>query len=109
MLQPLPDTARGSPRSHCAENEAVCVHLRPASQVWKVLSELDSIHLWVAAITHSHCPGQQRRGVGAMSQTLVTSSAEVVMKGGRARRYFVEHGEPFLGPVSEIPLAPAVC
>lgn len=106
--------------------QSVCIDA-PAAQVWKVLSELDSIHLWIDFIKHSHWPGQ-RRGVGAMrvcalkqgtvretietwdegrsfqyrgegapmvkwetnlwtveamgTQTLVTSFAEVVLKGG---------------------------
>jgi uncharacterized membrane protein len=33
--------------------------------VWAVLSDLDTIHFWVKAIQHSHCPTQDR-GVGAM-------------------------------------------
>ena len=43
---------------------SVCIDA-PASRVWAVLSELDSVHLWVESITSSHCP-IQNRGVGAM-------------------------------------------
>ena len=65
------------------------------------------------------------------TQTQVTSSAEVELKGGvlgrlleplvsavfsrmgprslASLKYLVEHGEPFKGPARKIPLAPAVC
>ena len=64
-------------------------------------------------------------------QTLVTSSAEVLLKGGvfgvvleplvramarrlgnqslAALKYFVEHGHPYSGSARDLPLAPAVC
>ncbi len=37
----------------------------PASTVWAVLSEIEAVHLWIDAITHSYCPSQSR-GVGAV-------------------------------------------
>src|SRR5262249_26123510 len=42
---------------------SVCIDA-PVANVWAALSDLGSIHLWVEAITHSHCPAQNR-GVGA--------------------------------------------
>lgn len=155
--------------------QTVCIDA-PASAVWAVLSDLESIHLWVEAIRHSHCP-DQRRGVGALrvcelsqatihetvveweegrafkyrgegapmmktasnrwsveahgEQTLVTSSAEVVAKGGSfglllelfmrpvvarmgvrslaSLKYFVEHGHPYPGRVRELGPAPSAC
>lgn len=154
---------------------SVCIDA-PAAAVWAVLSDLESIHLWVQSIRHSYCPAQNR-GVGAMrvcelkqatiretivewddgrsfgyrgegapilknatnlwtveargTQTLVTSSAEVVIKGGflgrlleplvrvlagrlgaqslAALKYFVEHGHPYPGKAHELAPAPAIC
>ena len=43
---------------------SVCIEA-PAAAVWAVLSQLESIHLWVKAIQHSYCP-EQSRGVGAL-------------------------------------------
>jgi carbon monoxide dehydrogenase subunit G len=153
----------------------VCIEA-PAENVWRVLSSLESIELWVAAIEHSYCPGQSR-GVGAMrvcelkqmtiretiveweegksfcyrgegaplmaqalnrwsitaqgSQTLVTSEAEVIVKGGffgrlleplmrpmmqrlgarslASLKYFVEHGQPYVGHARDLPAAVALC
>jgi hypothetical protein len=42
---------------------SVCIDA-PVANVWAVLSDLGSIHLWVEPITHSYCPAQSR-GVGA--------------------------------------------
>lgn len=42
----------------------VCIDA-PIEKVWTVLSNLESIHLWVPAIRHASCPGQSR-GVGAL-------------------------------------------
>jgi carbon monoxide dehydrogenase subunit G len=154
---------------------SVCIDA-PAPKVWSVLSDLESIHLWVESIERSYCPAQ-RRGVGATrvcelkqatiretivaweegrsfrydgqgapmmkrasntwsiasqgSQTLVTSLAEVELKGGfvgrlmepaikavfgrlgarslAALKYFVEHGRPFDGPSRDLPPGPALC
>jgi hypothetical protein len=154
---------------------SVCIDA-PVSAVWALLSQLESIHLWVASIRRSHCP-EQSRGVGAVrlcelkqgtiretiiewtegqsfkyrgegapmmqsatnlwtveargSQTLVTSSAEVVVKGGlfgrlleplmkpmirrlgarslASLKYYVEHGQPYAGPARGLPAAPALC
>src|SRR5262245_19545993 len=36
----------------------------PAEDVWKWLSELDAVPLWIGAIKKAHCPAI-RRGVGA--------------------------------------------
>lgn len=153
----------------------VCIDA-PSPAVWAVLASLESIHLWVPAILHSHCPAQSR-GVGAMrvcelkqatihetivawdegrsftyhgagapmmkhaantwsiathgDQTLVTSTAEVVFKGGVFGRllelpmsavfnrlgarslvtlkYFVEHGHPFAGRARDLSPASATC
>ena len=43
---------------------SVCIEA-PAADVWAVLSQLESIHLWVTSIQHSYCP-EQSRGVGAL-------------------------------------------
>jgi carbon monoxide dehydrogenase subunit G len=43
---------------------SVCIDA-PVGAVWAVLSDLESIHLWVHSIQRSHCPAQ-RRGVGAL-------------------------------------------
>jgi carbon monoxide dehydrogenase subunit G len=155
--------------------QTVCIDA-PADAVWRRLSELESIRLWVPAIKHSHCPGQSR-GVGAVrvcelsqatiretivewdegrsftyqgegapmmksasnrwsveargGQTLVTTSAEVVIKGGAfgtllqpllkpvftrlglrslaTLKYFVENGKPYAGNARDLPFAPAAC
>jgi carbon monoxide dehydrogenase subunit G len=155
--------------------DSACIDA-PAAAVWAVLSDLESIHVWVESIRHSHCPAQ-RRGVGAMrvcelkqatihetivewdegrsfkyrgegapmmksatnrwsveargDQTLVTSTAEVVFKGGflgslleplvrtlagrlgaqslAALKYLVEHGHPYAGRARELGPAPALC
>lgn len=42
----------------------ICIDA-PVATVWKVLSDLPAIHLWVPAIRRSHCPTQSR-GVGAL-------------------------------------------
>lgn len=154
---------------------SVCIDA-PMAAVWAVLSDLESIHLWVDSIQRSHCPDQSR-GVGALrvcelkqatiketivdwhegrsftyrgegapmmqsatntwsveahgDQTLVTSSAEVVLKGGifgrllepllqalagrlgvqslAALKYLVEHGHPYPGKARELGPAPALC
>jgi hypothetical protein len=148
----------------------------PVAAVGAVLSDLESIHLWVESIRHSYCPAQ-RRGIGAMrvcklrqatlretivewdegrsfkyrgegapmmesatnrwsveargDQTLVTSTAEVVLKGGfwgslleplvrtlaarlgaqslASLKYLVEHGHPYPGKARELGPAPAPC
>jgi carbon monoxide dehydrogenase subunit G len=155
--------------------DSVCIDA-PVAAVWSVLSDLESIRLWVDAVRHSHCPVQSR-GVGAMrvcelkqvtihetivewdegrsftyrgegapmmrsatnrwsveahgDQTLVTSSAEVVLKGGflggllepllrslagrlgaqslAALKYLVEHGHPYSGKTRELAPGPALC
>jgi carbon monoxide dehydrogenase subunit G len=154
---------------------SVCIDAA-APAVWAVLSNLESIHLWVDSIRRSHCPAQSR-GVGAVrvcelkqatiretiiewdegrsfkyrgegapmmksatnawtveargNQTLVTSSAEVVVEGGvfglllepllrpvfrrlgtrslAALKYFVENGHPYPGPARQLAPAPASC
>jgi carbon monoxide dehydrogenase subunit G len=43
----------------------VCVDA-PVSQVWAVLSDLDSIHLWSDSIHHAYCEGELTRGVDAI-------------------------------------------
>jgi hypothetical protein len=43
---------------------SVCIDA-PARAVWSVLSELESVHLWIDSIERSYCPTQSR-GVGAM-------------------------------------------
>jgi carbon monoxide dehydrogenase subunit G len=153
---------------------SVCIDA-PVEKVWEVLSNLESIQLWVRSIRHSYCP-EASRGVGALRicelkqatihetivawdegrsftyrgegapmmksatntwavesrgpRTLVTTSAEVELKGGvfglilvplvklmsarigaqslASLKYLVEHGQPYLG---EEPLfaAPADC
>src|SRR5262245_46916609 len=42
----------------------VCIDAS-VDKVWAVLSDLEAIHLWVAAIRRSYCP-HQRRGIGAL-------------------------------------------
>jgi uncharacterized protein YndB with AHSA1/START domain len=44
--------------------DSACIDA-PVAAVWAVLSDLESIHLWVDSIRRAHCPAQ-RRGVGAM-------------------------------------------
>jgi carbon monoxide dehydrogenase subunit G len=44
---------------------SVCIDA-PASKVWDVLSDLESIHLWAPPIRRSHCIGSQTRGRGAV-------------------------------------------
>jgi len=154
---------------------SVCIDA-PAAAVWSVLSNLESVHLWIDSIERSHCPAQSR-GVGAArvcelkqatiietivewdegrsfryegkgapmmkratnlwtvipqgDQTLVTSEAEVEIKGGvfgrllepvmravfsrmgprslASLKYFVEQGHAYAGPSSELPFAPVGC
>ena len=110
---------------------SVCINA-PASKVWAILSELDSIHTWNESILRSYCETENNRGVDAVrvcelggnvtvretiiaweegqsftytgqgvplvkravntwsvlergQQTLVTSSAEVEVKGAKTR------------------------
>lgn len=152
----------------------ICIDA-PLEQVWAVLSQLESIPLWVPAIRRATCPSQAR-GVGAVrvceltqgtvhetivawdeghsftyrgegapmmkralntwtvaahgEQTLVTSSAEVELKGGLFARllaplarlmaarlgarsmaslkYLVEHGHPYEGS-KPLLLGPETC
>lgn len=154
---------------------SVCIDADAAS-VWAVLSDLESIPLWVPSIRRAHCPAQAR-GVGAMrvcelpratiretivdwdegrsftyrgegaplmksatntwtveargAETLVTSSAAVVVKGGvlgrllepalrpmferlgtrslASLKYLVERGHPYRGVARELPPPPASC
>jgi carbon monoxide dehydrogenase subunit G len=154
---------------------SVCIDA-PVVAVWAVLSDLDAIHVWVDAIRHSHCPGQDR-GIGAVrlcelqqgtiretivdwqegrsfkyrgegapmmkqatnewaveahgTQTIVTTTAEVVLKGGffgvllqplvramasrmgarslASLKYLVEHGEAYRGNPRRLAPAPAGC
>jgi len=43
-------------------SKSVCTDA-PASRVWKMLSELESIHLWVESIKRSYCVGESTRGI----------------------------------------------
>ena len=154
----------------------ICIDA-PVAEVWKVLSDLPAIHVWVGAIQRSYCP-EEPRGVGALRvcelkqatihetivewdegrsftyegvgapmmkrarnrwsvaahgarQTLVTSHATVVLKGGvfgallqplvramsarlgarslASLKYLVEHGEPWAGEPSALAVGPALC
>jgi uncharacterized protein YndB with AHSA1/START domain len=158
-------------------SRSVCIDA-PASTVWRVLSDLNSIHLWVAPIRRSYCEGGTTRGRGAVrvcelagnvtvretilewdeglsfayagegaplmkrainrwsveergAQSLVTTSAEVVIKGGifgrvldplfaavadrmggrslAGLKFFVENGEPFAGNARDLLPIPGVC
>ena len=46
-------------------SRSVCIDAS-ASRVWKVLSELESIHVWVESIRRSYCVGERARGVDAV-------------------------------------------
>ena len=155
-------------------NDSVCINA-PVEKVWAVLSQLESIPLWVPAIRHAYCP-KESRGVGAErvcelkqatiretivawdegrsftyrgegapmmkraqntwrvdahgGQTLVTSSAEVELKGGvfgqlfeplvrrmsmrlgaqslASLKFLVENGKPYDGS-ARLSRAPATC
>jgi len=158
-------------------SRSVCIDA-PAAAVWKVLSALDSIHLWVEPIRHSYCEGSTRRGPDAVrvcelganlrvretivdwiegssfayegegapltrravnrwtvedrgAQSLVTTTAEVVLKGGifgrvleplfatvagrmgsrslASLKFYVENGTPYAGKARDLPPIPAVC
>jgi carbon monoxide dehydrogenase subunit G len=158
-------------------SSSVCIDA-PVSTVWQILSDLESIHVWVQPIRHSYCEGDLNRGLNAVrvcelggnitvketivewvegkafayagegaplmkrainrwsveergSQTLVTSSAEVVLKGrifGRlldplfaavargmgarslaALKFFVENGRPFAGNARKLLPIPTAC
>ena len=120
---------------------SVCIDA-PVSKVWTVLSELESIDVWVDTIERSYCVGEHTRGVDAIrvcqlksdvtiketivaweegesfgyaaegvplmkratnfwkveehgSQTLVTTSSELELKGGMFGRLF----ESVLAPI----------
>ena len=111
---------------------SVCVDA-PAPLVWTALARIEDIHLWSEAVRDSRCKGPISRGVGAertCDRTLLTSEAEVVLKGGRAGRLLepllrlqfsrmgsrtlaafnlVEHGEPSILTHAKLPRAPAAC
>ena len=156
---------------------AVCIDA-PLASVWRVLSDLESIHVWVEPIKRSHCVSEHTRGTGAVrvceldrnvavretviewiegqpftysgegaplmkravnrwsveghgTQTLVTSFAEVELKGGRwgrlleplvgavARRmgskslaglkYLIENGKPYAGQPRRLLPARSTC
>jgi hypothetical protein len=158
-------------------SRSVCIDA-PAATVWKVLSELDSIHLWVEPIRHSYCEGSTRRGPDAVrvcelganirvretivnwiegrsfayegegaplteravnrwtveergSQSLVTTTAEVVIKGGvmgrlleplfaavagrmgsrslASLKFYVENGAPYTGRARDLLPIPVAC
>lgn len=158
-------------------SRSVCIDA-PSAAVWKVLSELDSIHLWVEPIRHSYCEGSTRRGPDAVrvcelgadvrvretivewvegrsftyegegapltkravnrwtvedrgAQSLVTTTAEVVLKGGifgrllevlfaavagrmgsrslASLKFYVENGTPYAGKARDLLPSPAVC
>lgn len=119
---------------------SVCIDA-PVTHVWSVLSELESIDVWVDSIERSYCVGERTRGVDAVrvcqlrgdvtvketivaweegesfgytaegvplmkratnfwrveergSQTLVTTSSDLELKGGVFGRLF----EPMLAP-----------
>jgi carbon monoxide dehydrogenase subunit G len=155
---------------------SVCIDA-PVASVWAVLSDLESIHVWVAPIKRSRCVSAHTRGTGAVrvcelnrsiavretiidwsegesftytgegaplmkralnrwsveahgAQTLVTSFAEVELKGGVwgrllqplvalvARRmgsrslaglkYLVENGKAYSGPPRRLLPAPSI-
>ena len=158
-------------------SRSVCIDAA-ASNVWRVLAELDSVHLWVEPIRHSYCEGGLNHGKNAVrvcelgggiavkermvdwvegksfaysgdgapltkravnrwtveergSQTLVTTSAEVVLKGGFLGRllepllaaiaarmgarsladlkFYVENGRPFRGNARKLLPIPSPC
>jgi carbon monoxide dehydrogenase subunit G len=158
-------------------SRSVCIDA-PAASVWRVLSELESIHLWVEAIRHSHCEGSTTRGRDAVrvcelggnlkvretivdwiegssfaytgegapltkravnrwtveergSQSLVTTTAEVALKGGifgrileplfaavagrmgsrslASLKFYVENGTPYAGKARDLLPVPAAC
>lgn len=37
----------------------------PVEQVWAVLADLESVHLWVGPIRSARCAGEKNRGLGA--------------------------------------------
>ena len=158
-------------------SRSVCIDA-PASKVWQVLSQLESIHLWVEPIRHSYCEGSTTRGRDAVrvcelggnlkvretivdwiegrsfayagegapltkravnrwtveergSQSLVTTTAEVALKGGICGRlleplfaavagrmgvrslaglkFYVENGTPYQGNARRLLPKPATC
>ena len=158
-------------------SQSVCINA-PASSVWRVLSQLESIHVWVKPIRRSYCPGETSRGLDTVrvceldghvtvketiiewvegrsftyvgegaplmkratnrwsveergSQTLVTTLAEVELKGGvfgrllqplfgavagrvgskslASLKYFVENGQPYPGDTRKLLPIPAAC
>jgi Polyketide cyclase / dehydrase and lipid transport len=154
----------------------VCIEASP-EQVWRYLSAVENVTLWVPAINKAWCETKTSRGIGTErvceldkfsvreifveweegesfkyvatgapmiktasnrwsledieGQTLVTSHAEIVVKGGVFGRllepliflatklglpnalaplkYHVETGKPFEGNAKDLPLAPAFC
>ena len=158
-------------------SRSVCIDAS-ASKVWRVLSDLESIHVWVESIERSYCVGEHTRGVDAVrvchiggsftvretivdwvegesfayvgegaplmkrainrwrieargSQTLVTTSAEVELRGGffgrmldplfasvagrmgarslAGLKYLVENGRPYPGNMRKLLPVPSVC
>jgi len=44
---------------------SVCVKA-PVEKVWKYLAAIENVDLWVPAIKHAHCEGENARGLGAV-------------------------------------------
>jgi carbon monoxide dehydrogenase subunit G len=55
---------------------SVCIDAPPA-RVWRVLSELEAIHVWVDSIRRSYCVGDHTRGVDAVRVCELGGNLEV--------------------------------
>jgi hypothetical protein len=173
----MSDFSQRKGRNMFTISRSVCINSSAAS-VWRVLSELESIHLWVEPIRRSWCEGSTTRGRDAIricelggnlrvketivdwvegrsfaytgegapltkravnrwtveergSQSLVTTTAEVVVKGGifgrileplfatvagrmgsrslASLKFYVESGTPYVGKAGNLLPIPAAC